>query len=214
MAKLSMECKKIMVQNISDRLNEADILIATNYKGLTAQDLNLLRKELRDVSGEYIVVKSSMAKRAITEGPNNRISEFINGETGIAIDKKGDPTCVSKVLVKFAKDRSALEILGGVIKGDLISKDDVKILAALPGREVLLGRLANVLNAPIQGLARALNAIICKFVYALNAVKDKKQEAGKGQVEAKEEVKQSAEPVEGENKPENISHGTNAEAQI
>lgn len=172
MAKHSMECKKMMVDEISCRLKEAGTLIVTNYKGLSAQDMNVLRRELREISSEYLVVKDSVARRAVAEGPNNRISEFINGEIGIAIDKKDDPIYISKVLVKFAKVHNVLEIYGGIVKGDLVSRDDVKAFAALPSREVLLAMLANVLNAPIQGLAGALNAIICKLVYALNAVKE------------------------------------------
>ncbi len=190
MAKHSMETKKMMVDETSGRIKDADIIIVTNYKGLSAQDMNMLRRELREVSGEYVVVKDSIAKRAIGKGQNSGIVEMIEGEAGIAIDKKGDPTYISKVLVRFAKDHSVLKIHGGIIKGDLISKDDVKALATLPSREVLLAKLANVLNAPIQGLAGALNAIICKLAYALNAVKDKKgQEKPAAIVEAKPEEK-------------------------
>jgi len=190
MAKHSMETKKMMVDETFSRVKDADILIVTNYNGLSAHDMNVLRKELREVSAEYLVVKDSIAKRAIGKGQNSGIAEMIEGETGIAIYKKGDPTHISKVLVRFAKDHNVLKIHGGIIKGDLISKDDVKQLAALPSREVLLAKLANVLNAPIQGLAGALNAIICKLAYALNAVKDKKgQEKPAAIVEAKPEEK-------------------------
>lgn len=176
MAKLSMECKKIVVEEIADRLNQADTLIVTNYKGLTAQDMNELRRELRGVSGDYVVVKDSMVKRALSENQNQGIKEFIEGEVGVALDKKADAIHISKVLVKFSKDHQFLKIRGGLMGGALLSKEDINVLASLPSRETLLGTLANVLNAPIQGLASALNAIICKVVYALNAVKDKKEE--------------------------------------
>jgi len=178
MAKLSMECKKMMVDEITDRLNDTDTMIVTNYKGLSAQNLNELRRELRGVSGEYVVVKDSILKRALTKEPSKKIAELIEGEVGIAVDKKGDASYILKVLAKFAKDHKVLQIRGGIVNGDSVSSDDIKQLAALPSREVLLARLANVLNAPIQGLAGALNAIICKVLYALNAVKEKKEESG------------------------------------
>lgn len=184
MAKIAMDCKKIMVKEISSRLNNADMLIVTSYKGLSSQDLDELRRELRNNSSEYLVVKDSMAKKALAEGANKTITKLVEGEVGIAIDRKEDPTLLSRILIKFAKDHEFLKICGGIMDGSLISKEDIAALAALPSREVLLGRLANVLNAPIQGLAGALNGIITKIVYALNAVKDKKQEAedGKQQV--------------------------------
>jgi len=174
MAKLSIDCKKLMVEEISGRLKKRDTLIVTNYRGLSAQDLNQLRKELRDISGEYLVIKDSMIKRAIADGPNSTISQFIQGEVGLAMDSEQDPSQISKVLIRFSKTHEVLKVLGGMVKGDLISKEDIKILATLPSREALLGRLANVLNAPIQGLAGALHGILSKLVYALDAVKKKK----------------------------------------
>jgi len=177
MAKLSMECKKMMVEEISSRLNDSDTMIVTNYKGLSAQALNELRRELRGVSGEYVVVKDSMLKRALASEHSKKIVELVEGEVGIAVDRKGDAAYILKVLVKFAKDHKVMQIRGGIVDGDSVSTDDIKQLASLPSREVLLAKLANVLNAPIQGLAGALNAIICKLAYALNAVKDKKSES-------------------------------------
>ena len=175
MAKFSMDCKKIMVKEVSDQLNSQGTLIVTSYKGLSSQDMNQLRKQLRGISDEYVVVKDSIVKRALADGPNNRIAEFIEGEVGIVIDKKDDPIHVSKILAKFLKGHEAMKIHGGIMKGDIISKEDIAMLASLPSREVLLGKLANVLNAPIQGLAGALAAILSKILYALNAVKEKKE---------------------------------------
>jgi len=132
MTKIAMDCKNLMVKEISERLNNAEMLIVTNYKGVSSQDLNCLRRDLRNISSEYVIVKDSMIKRALAEGANNRIIQFVEGETGIAIDRREDPTHISKVLVKFSKDHGVLEIRGGIIKGSLISKEDIAVLAALP----------------------------------------------------------------------------------
>jgi large subunit ribosomal protein L10 len=201
MAKLAMNCKKMMVKEVSERLNKADLLIVTNYKGLTAQELDELRKELRKISGEYLVVKDSIAKKALAEGQNNRLADLIKGDVGIALDRKEDPTYISKILTKFSKDHEVLKIRGGIMNGEIISDQDIRSLASLPTREVLLGKLANVLNAPIQGLAGALNAIICKFLYALNAVKDKKKESENTE-KPDEEIKQENDSTQTETKKE------------
>ncbi len=174
MAKVALETKKLMVKEITSRLNSAETLIVTHYKGLSAQDINDLRKELKKIAGEYLVVKDSMAKKALKDGANNRITEFIEGEVGIAVHKS-DPSIVSKMLVKFSKDHEPLKICGGFANGELLSNQDIIAIAALPAREVLLAKLANVLNSPIQGLAVSLNGVICKLAYALNAIKEKKE---------------------------------------
>ncbi|MFA4992076.1 MAG: 50S ribosomal protein L10 [Candidatus Omnitrophota bacterium] len=173
MAKLALETKKIMVKEISSRIGSATTLIVTNYKGLGAQELNELRRELKKAACEYLVVKDSMAKVALKETSNNRLSDLLQGDVGIAASKT-DPVALSKILVKFSKDHEPLKIQGGIEKGEFFSRQDIIVYASLPSREVLLTKLAIVLNSPIQGMASALNAIICKLLYALNAVKDKK----------------------------------------
>ncbi len=193
MPKFSMECKKLMVQEISNRLNETPTLVVTNFKGLSAQGLNELRKELRGISSEYVVIKDSVAKKALSESPNKGILDFVEGELGLALDKKEDASYILKVLVRFSKGHEALKIRGGLMNGAIISEEDIKALAALPSREVLLGKLANVINAPIQGLASSLNQIIAKLVYVLSALKDKKPpEKVETKPEPKEEVKDAA----------------------
>ena len=174
MAKVALETKKTMVKEITSRINSAETLIVTRYKGLSAQDMNELRKELRRVAGEYLVVKDSMVKKALKDSVISGIAEFIQGEVGIAV-YKSDPSTVSKALVKFSKEHEPLKICGGFSDGAILSNQDIIAIAALPSREVLLTKLAIILNSPIQGLAVSLNGIICKLVYALNAVKDKKE---------------------------------------
>ena len=174
MAKIALETKKIMIKEITSRLNSAETLIVTRYKGLSAQDINELRKELKKITGEYMVVKDSMAKLALKDGSSNRITEFIQGEVGI-IMYKNDPGIISKMIVKFSKDHELFKIYGGFSSGEILTNQDITAIASLPSREVLLTKLANVLNSPIQGLAASLNGIICKLAYALNAVKEKKE---------------------------------------
>lgn len=175
MAKVSMECKKLMVKELSSQLSGADTIIITHYKGLSAQDLNELRRNLRRIAGDYVVVKDSIAKNALKDGLMHRVSEFIEGEVGIAF-YKSDPTIISKTLVQFSKEHEIFKISSGIVGSQVISKEDIVAFASLPSREELLGKLANVLNAPIQGIASSLNGIITKLALALNAIKDKKQE--------------------------------------
>ncbi len=174
MAKMALETKKLMVKEIASRIGSAETLIVTNYKGLSAQDINELRKELRRVSGEYLVVKDSMVRRALKDGANARIAEYIKGEVGKAV-YKDDLSMISRMLVKFSKDHEPLKIFGGFANGELLTNQDIVAIASLPSREALLSKLANILNSPIQGLAFSLNGIICKLAYALNAIKEKKE---------------------------------------
>jgi large subunit ribosomal protein L10 len=126
------------------------------------------------MTGEYLVVKDSIAKKALKDSVNSVIIEFIQGEVGIVVHKS-DSSTISKMLVKFSKEHEPLKICGGFADGAVLSIKDIIAIAALPSREAILTRLAVVLNSPIQGLAVSLNGIICKLAYALNAVKEKKE---------------------------------------
>lgn len=172
MAKVALETKKLMAKEIIARLTDAKTLIVTRYKGLSAQDINELRKEIKRIEGGYLVVKDSIARKALADSVNNGIIEFIQGEVGITA-YKSDPSIVSKMLVKFSKEHELLKICGGFADGAILSKQDIISIAALPARDVLLTRLAITLNSPIRGIAVSLNGIICKLAYALKAVKDK-----------------------------------------
>ncbi|MFH1479094.1 MAG: 50S ribosomal protein L10 [Candidatus Omnitrophota bacterium] len=195
MAKTALKCKEMMASEIADSLNDAENLIVTSYKGLSAKELDELRKELRSISGDYLVVKNSIAKKAMSKGQNNSLTNIFKGEVGVAVDKKNDPSGISKILMKFSKDHEFLKIFGGMMEGKEITRDDVLMLASLPSREVILSKLANVLNAPMQGLAVSLKGIISKLVYVLDALKDRLPNKS----EVKEEIKQEevkAEPKE------------------
>jgi len=178
MAKVSIESKRLMVKELSRSLGDAGTLIVTNYNGLNAQEMNKLRRELRKVSADYIVIKDSLARISLSETKNSRLSELISGEVGIAINKSLDPTGLSKGLIKFAKEHEYLKIIGGILNGELISEEDIKMFATLPSLEAMRGKLASALIATIQGLAGSLNAVIAKLGYALDAVKKKKENTG------------------------------------
>jgi len=168
-----MDCKKRMAKELSSRINVAKTLIVSNYKGLSAQDMNELRKELKKIRGEFLVVKNSIVKLALKDSPNNRIIGLIEGEAGIAI-YKGDPVMLSKMLTQFSKGHELLKIKGGLAEGEVFSKEDIATLAMLPSRQVLLTQIAIALNSPIQGMASVLQGVIRKFVSALEEVRKKK----------------------------------------
>lgn len=174
MAKVAKDCKNLMIKEISSSIGDKDTIIVTQYKGLSAQDLNTLRKELKKISASYLVVKDSIAKIALKDKPNSSVKDLMQEEVGMVL-YKDDPTIVSKLLMQFAKEHELFKIKGGVTKGESVSKEDVSQLAKLPSREVMLTKLVTVLNSPIQGIASSLQGIIRKFVYSVNAVKEKRE---------------------------------------
>jgi ribosomal protein L10 len=115
-----------------------------------------------DAAGvEYKVVKNSILSRASAEAGLEGIDEFLSGTTAIALSEN-DYVAAAKILSQFADTSKTFEVKSGFIDGKLVSLDEVKALAKLPSREVLIATVLGTMNAPIAAFARAIQAIADK----------------------------------------------------
>ena len=133
------------------------------------------RKELREHGVDYKVYKNTMLKRAFDATGNEAANDLLVGPTVVAFGIE-DAVQPAKILNDFAEDNDRLEIKGGLLDGRIVSVDEVKELAKLPSREVLIAQLLGGLNAPIQGLATVLSGNIRGLAVALNQIREKKEE--------------------------------------
>lgn len=150
--------KKAVVDELVQKLKEAKSIVLTDYRGLTVDQDTKLRKALREADVEYKVIKNSIINFAVKDSDLEGLGKYLLGPTAIAISTT-DPVAPSKVIAKYAKDYSKLEIKGGMVEGNIIDVDGVNELASTPSKEELLGRLMGSLQGSLYGLAIALNAI-------------------------------------------------------
>lgn len=172
---MNREEKQQAVTQLSDTLKDVSLVVATDYRGLTVEEITRLRNELRSVSSEYKVVKNTLLKRATEGTPIEPLHEHLTGPTAILVSPE-DPVGPVKVLVKYLKDYSALSIKGGVLEGKALSADETKELSTLPGRQELLSKVLSLCVSPHVGLLNTLNGIAQKFVRVLHAIEQKKAE--------------------------------------
>ena len=166
--------KEIIVEQLTEKFNNAKSAILTDYRGLIVVVMTELSDKLREAGVDYKVSKNTLAFLAAKEAGYEEIKEHLSGPTAIAFSNE-DPVAPAKVLADFAEDHENLEIKSGLVEGDLIDVDGVEALADIPSREVLLGQIARNMKAPISGLVRSLNYPLQSLVYALNAIKDEKE---------------------------------------
>ena len=171
--KFGLRTKMYIMEEVKEKLKEHPNFIITNYKGLSSQEVETLRKKLNTVSSAYFVVKNSIAKRALGQLELNELAEFIQGETGIGL--VGDVIETSKTLVDFSKDHSALKVNCAFIDGKVEGVDRIKQLAALPPKNVLLAMIATYMKSPITGFVGVLQGLLRNLVYAINEIKNKKE---------------------------------------
>ena len=188
-----IELKKQEVTKLAERFKKANIILLTDYRGINAEDVTKLRKDLGNVDAEYSVIKNNIIRRAFEEMGIKDFSEKLVGPTAV-ITCESDYLATSKVIYNFIKENDYYTLKAGMIEGAVKTKEEIFTLAQLPSREELLSKLAGVLLANISKLA-----------VALDQVKQQKEsgvepEVKEEKVEAVEEVK--AEEVKEEEKTE------------
>lgn len=171
---LNREQKGQAIAELKEKFSKAKAVILTDYKGMSVAELSELRRLLRGGGLDYRVVKNTIARIAAKDTAISAAQDAFEGPIGIAIGYD-DPVLAAKRVTEFSKKNEKLKLCGGVIEGKLYGVEEVKAIAGLPPREVLLSMLAGVLQAPLSNLAGALTATVSSFAYAMNAVKTKKE---------------------------------------
>lgn len=172
----NLEAKKALVQEIAEKMKNAQGTVVVDYRGLNVAEVTELRKNAREQGIDYKVYKNSMMRFAAKEAGLEGLLDTFTGPTGIAFCDS-DPVATAKLFSNFAKDHQALEIKAGVVEGKILDVDGVNQLAKLPSREELIAKALGGLNAPIAGFVNVLNANLKGLVVALAAIADKKSAA-------------------------------------
>lgn len=162
--------KVAVVDEVKAKFEAADAAVLTEYRGLNVAATAQLRSALREAGGEYKVYKNTLVRFAARD-LGLEIDELLTGPTAIAF-VDGDPVAVAKALRDFAKANPALVIKGGILGDNPLTEADVKALADVEPREVLLAKFAGLLASPMQQFAGLLQALPRDFAYGLKALID------------------------------------------
>ncbi len=161
------------IDSIKDKKSKSNIMILTDHQGLTVAQITTLRNKLFDVNAQYNVVKNTLAWRAISEEGQERVKEVLNGPSSI-IFGYGDVVAPAKILVTFAKENEKPSVKGAIMDGRFMEPAEVKKLAMLPSREVLIAKAVGGIKSPLTSLVNVLQGPLRKLVYALNEISKKK----------------------------------------
>ena len=168
--------KVAVVDEVTGKLQAADAVIVTEYRGMKVGQLAGLRRQLRDQGGEYKVYKNTLARFAAQNAGVAELADLMVGPTALAF-VEGDAAAVAKVLRDAARTNPLLIIKGGSMSGKALSAKDVEALADLPSREVLLAQFAGALQAPLVKTAGLLQALLRNFAYGLKALIEQREAA-------------------------------------
>jgi large subunit ribosomal protein L10 len=168
--------KELVVSDIRDALSNAQAAFLVDYKGLNVEQLQSLRKELRNASGSLKITKARLMKIAAQDVKGSEsFAETFKDQVGLVF-AKADVSTVAKKIADFSKENDALKIVSGFFESKLMSKDQVLALASLPSRDVLLAMLARTLNAPATNLTRLLCMLITRLLFVIKQISEKTNE--------------------------------------
>ena len=156
------------VQEIADLLRESPLAILTDYRGLSVTDLQNLRSQLRPHQANIRIVKNTLTAIAAQQVGYASIQPLLEGPTALVTTVE-DVVAPSKVVNDFVRTSRILQIKGALLEGQLIPASEVENLAALPPREVLLGKVVGGMQAPMYGLVAVLAGTIRQLGYVLQA---------------------------------------------
>ena len=169
--------KDVVVGELQDKLKVAQAFYLTDFTGLNVKQITEFRSRLRKQGVEYVVVKNTLAQRALTGMEIPDIAAFFSGPTGLVIGRT-DAVAAAKVLTTFAKefgDRPVIKV--GVVDGKPFDADQVRKLADMPPREVLLAQIAGGLQAPMARLAGGMSQMLAGFARAVDALRQQREGA-------------------------------------
>lgn len=157
----NLEAKKVLVEEIKEKIKSAISLTFVDYRGLTVEEDTNLRKAFREAGVEYKVYKNRLILKALEELGYTGYNDVLEGTTAVAFGIK-DEVSAPKILVDTAEKIKKLEIKCGMLNGERIDAKMVETLAKIPSKEVLISKLLYLLQSPIRSVAIALNEVAKK----------------------------------------------------
>ena len=167
--------KAAAVAELADQFRGSSAVVLTEYRGLTVKQLTELRRSLGG-NASYAVVKNTLTKLAATEAGVEGLQDQLVGPSAIAFIK-GDPVEAAKGLRDFSRANPVLVIKGGVLDGKPLTADEIKKLADLESREVLLAKLAGAMKASMSNAAATFAAPLAQTARLVEALRQKQAEA-------------------------------------
>lgn len=168
--------KAAVIEAIKAKADKASFAVLTDFKGMTVEELTNLRGSLRKAGGEYLVVKNTLARIALTDGTHDVIKDKFRENIGVAFGFD-DPVAVAKALSDFAKQSKLFELRCASLDGKALEVAQIDALAKLPGREQLLGHLLGTMNAVPTNFVLLFANVLRGLLYALKGIEEQKSNA-------------------------------------
>lgn len=168
---ISRETKEAQVKQLAEDFDKSKLTVVADYQGLSVADIQQLRANLKEQGSNLRVIKNSLIKQAVKEHKNFKDlnTDLFAGPVALAFGFE-DEVAPAQILANFAKDHEALEMTGALsADGEVMSAEQIKHLASLPGKKQLQAQLVATIAAPMSGLVNVLQGNLRAVAQVINA---------------------------------------------
>lgn len=156
-----LEGKKAVIDEISTKIDSAESVVVFEYQGLSVKEFESLRTQLRAESVDVKIYKNRLTKLAVEKSGHTGLVDGLVGPNALAFSNE-DAIAGARIISKFAKEHDVINIKTGIVEGNVVDKEVLNQLAALPSRDGLLSMLLSCLQAPIRDTAMIIDAVAKK----------------------------------------------------
>ena len=175
---MNRDQKNAAVAELHEKLAGVKAFYLTDFSGMSVKQITAFRRRLRQQDVEYVVVKNTLAQRALADMELPDIGSSFAGPTGLVLARH-DAVAAAKVITDFARDfdnKPAVKL--GIVERKEVGPEQIKRLAELPPREVLLAQIAGGLQAPMTRLAGGMQSLVAGLARAVDALRQQREGAG------------------------------------
>ena len=166
---MNKEEKQQTVESLGEQFRAIDSAFLINYKGLKVVDATELRRKIREIDGCYVVVKNTLAMLAAKQTKLELLEPYFEGPTAVAYHHK-DIVGLAKLLTEISKSNPNIAFKAALVEGKVVPASEIRAIASMPSREVMLSKLIFILKAPLQRLATVLKAPVRNLDLVLTQV--------------------------------------------
>lgn len=160
--------KEYLVEEVNTHLDKSDYVYLANYERITVEEIAELRASLSEHDAEFHVIKNSIFGVAAASKELPDLSEHLTVQTAIIVGGN-NPSGVAKAVGEFFKKKEKVDMKAGILNEKALTKEEIAVLAKLPGLESLRAQLLGLLTQPATGFVRIVNAVPQSFVNVLQA---------------------------------------------
>lgn len=170
---MTTEAKVQTVSDLTERLNRMQMLIVTDYRGLTVAEMADLRKVVRAKGGEIVVAKNTLTRIAVRETGHSDVEQFLKGPTALAFSYDDIPGVAKALDDYFKATKKDVKVKGGMLGTSPLAAGDLERVSKMATRDQSIAKVLGGVNAPASRILGAINSVMRNIAYVLKAHSEK-----------------------------------------